>query len=283
VGPTGVGKTKLSIVLAKKYQGIIINADAMQVYQQLNIGTAKISKEEQGSIPHYLFDIIDVQDDYTVYDYQKDFRKIIDENLDRNIFIVGGSGLYIKAGLYDYVFNEFKEKNEYNDYSNKQLYALVKKTDINSDIHPNNRRRMISFLNRGEVTNNKNNLLYDCHFIGLRTNREILYQITDERVDKMISDGLLEEVKSLYDKNIRSKALLTAIGYKELYAYLDGYISLPQAIMDIKKNTRHFIKRQYTWYSHQMNIKWFEVNFEDFDQTILDITNYLETHDTLKD
>ena len=275
VGPTGVGKTKLSIELAKYYNGIIINADSMQIYKELNIGTAKIKEEEKEGIKHYLFDIKEPTDMYTVYDYQKDLRKLLDNNKEKNIIIVGGTGLYIKAGLYNYIFDEDDTNNSYESLTNEELYNLVLKKDKNSDIHKNNRKRMIRFLNKKENIKDKDTLLYNVTFVGLTTDRETLYNRINDRVDLMIKEGLIEEVKNLYDKNIRSKAIMTGIGYKELYEYFDGKISLEEAIELIKQRSRKYAKRQYTWFNNQMNINWFNVNFKDFNKTIEEVINYI--------
>ena len=274
-GPSGVGKTKMSIELAKYYNGIIINADSMQIYKELNIGTAKIKEEEKEGIKHYLFDIKEPTDMYTVYDYQKDLRKLLDNNKEKNIIIVGGTGLYIKAGLYNYIFDEEDTNNSYESLSNEELYNLVLKKDKDSDIHKNNRKRMIRFLNKKESFKDKDTLLYDAKFIGLTTDRETLYNRINDRVDLMIKEGLIEEVKNLYDRNIRSKAIMTGIGYKELYEYFDGKISLEEAIELIKQRSRKYAKRQYTWFNNQMKINWFNVNFKDFDKTIEEVINYI--------
>ena len=277
LGPTGVGKTKLSVALAKHYNGIIVNADSMQIYKGLDIGTAKVTEEEKEGIEHKLFDIKDVNEMYTVYDYQKDLRNILDNNKDKNIIIVGGTGLYIKAGLYNYVFEtENNINNNYDNLTNEELYKLVLKKDKNSDIHINNRKRLTRFLNKKETIKDKDKLLYDVKFIGLTTNREILYDRINKRVDIMIKDGLLEEVKSFYDKNIRSKAIMTGIGYKELYDYYDGKISLDSAIELIKKRSRHYAKRQYTWFNNQMNVNWFDVDFDNFNNTVEKVSKYIE-------
>ena len=205
VGPTGVGKTKLSIELAKRYNGIVVNADSMQVYKGLNIGTAKVTENEKENIKHFLFDIKEPTEMYTVYDYQKDLRNIIDNNEDKNIIIVGGTGLYIKAGLYNYVFETENDiNNTYDNLTNEELYNLVLIKDPNTSIHINNRKRMIRFLNKKETVKDKDKLLYNVKFIGLTTSREILYDRINKRVDDMIKNGLIEEVKSLYDKNIRN-------------------------------------------------------------------------------
>jgi len=275
VGPTGVGKTKMSIELAKHYNAIIVNGDSMQVYKELNIGTAKVREEEKEGIEHLLFDIVEPIDMYTVYDYQKDLRRILDENKDKNIVIVGGTGLYLKAGLYNYVFNEEENNESYDDLTNKELYELVMKRDCKSGIHINNRKRMIRFLNRKENIKDKDKLLYDVKFIGLTTDRETLYDRINKRVDIMVKDGLTLEVKSLYDRNIRSKSIMTGIGYKELYEYFDGNLSFEESIDLIKQRSRKYAKRQYTWFNNQMDVKWFNVDFNCFDNTIKEVIEYV--------
>ena len=281
-GPTGVGKTKLSIELAKKVNGEIINADSMQVYKGLDIGTAKVSDDEKEDIPHHLFDIVDVGEMYTIYDYQRDCRKVLTDILSRGKtpIIVGGSGLYIRAALFDYKLDFENKKNDYSMLSNQELLDKCLSIDKTCNIHINNRKRLERFLdinlnNKSIVNDSKP--IYDFKMIGLTTDRENLYNIIDNRVDKMIKDGLLNEVKSFYDKDIRSKAIMTGIGYKELYSYFDGEINLDDAIDLIKKNSRHLAKRQYTFFNNQFdNIKWFEVNFKDFSKTIDEVKKYIE-------
>lgn len=272
-GPTGVGKTKLSEELSSKYHMPIINSDSMQVYKELNIGTAKIKDEEKNNMPHYLFDIKNPDENYTVFDYQKDIRKILENNKD--VILVGGTGLYIKAALYNYEFEEREKSEEYNDFTNEELYQKLLSRGINN-IHKNNRQRMISALNSNGNNNLKDELLYDdVYFIGLTTDRKELYKIIDDRVDHMIEEGLVEEVKSLYKKYGKTKSLMTGIGYKEIISFLDGEISLEEAIKKIKTNSRHYAKRQYTWFNNQMNIKWFNIDYLDFDNTIKDVENYI--------
>ena len=278
-GPTGVGKTKLSIELAKKYNGVVVNADSMQVYKELNIGTAKVTEEEKEGIEHILFDIVEPEEMYTVYNYQKDLREVLEQYKDRNIILVGGTGLYIKAGLYNYEFEEESDEdmNTYEGYTNEELYNMVKEIDPETEIHINNRKRLIRRLNKKTEGKDKNTLLYDATFIGLTTSRETLYERINLRVDKMVQDGLLDEVKSLYDRNIKSKSIMTGIGYKELYEYFDGTILLEEALELIKQRSRKYAKRQYTWFNNQMDIKWFDVDFKDFNNTINDVVNYIET------
>ena len=280
-GPTGVGKTKLSVELAKKVNGEIINADSMQVYKGLDIGTAKIKESEKEGIPHYLFDICDVDRNYTIYDYQKDARKVISEieSRGKTPILVGGSGLYIKAALYDYEFIEEDFHSEFEDLSNEEILNEIKK-DHDTDIHVNNRKRLVRELNKikngTKNSNKKNDKVYDFKLIGLTTDRDNLYKIIDNRVDKMVKEGLLREVKELYDSNIRTKAIMTGIGYKELYKYFDGELSLDESLDLIKKNSRNFAKRQYTFYNHQMDVKWFNVNFNDFNKTVNEVYEFVK-------
>ncbi len=276
VGPTGVGKTKMSIELAKKYNAIVVNCDAMQVYKELNIGTAKVTEEEKENIPHYLFDICEVEDNYTVYDYQKELRKILDENKHKNIIIVGGTGLYLKAGLFDYRFSEEESSESYDELTNEELYKLALEKNPNMDIHQNNRKRLIRFLNKEVTEVVEPTLLYDTIFIGLTTDRENLYEKINNRVDKMFNDGLLEEVKDLYERGINSKSINTGIGYKELYEYFNGNISLEEASDLIKQRSRKYAKRQYTWFNNQMDINWFNVNYDDFEKTIEEVESFIK-------
>lgn len=275
-GPTGVGKTKLSVSLAKHFNGIVVNADSMQVYKNLNIGTAKVTEEEKEGVPHLLFDVVSPTKMYTIFDYQRDLRRVIDDNKGKDIILVGGSGLYIKAGIYDYKFALEENHKNFDEYSNEELLEMVKEKDPTSDIHVNNRKRLIRKLNQKEVSLDGDKLLFDAKFIGLTTSREKLYDRINKRVDKMMEDGLLEEVKSLYDEGIRSKAIMTGIGYKELYEYFDNKLSLEEAISLIKSRSRHYAKRQYTWFNNQMDVKWFDVDFDNFNNTVNEVIEYLE-------
>lgn len=280
-GPTGVGKTKLSVTLAKKINGEIINADSMQFYKGLDIGTAKITEEEKDGVIHHLFDIKDVNDMYTIYDYQKDCRKIINEIISKGKtpILVGGSGLYIRAALYDYNLNEENEVKDFSNLSNEELYDKCLQLDKDCNIHKNNRKRLQRFLNMKLNNNsivNDSKPLYDFTIIGLTTDRKKLYDIINKRVDVMVSNGLIDEVRYYYDQNIRSKSIMTGIGYKELYLYFDNEISLDDAIELIKKNSRHLAKRQYTFFNNQFNMKWFNTNYDNFNETIEDVYNYIK-------
>lgn len=281
VGPTGIGKTKLSIELAKKLDAEIINGDSVSIYKRLNIGSAKPTKEEQSGIPHHLIDVKDVDEDYTVFDYQKDVRKKIEEITSRGkqIIIVGGTGLYIKAALYDYRFTEGTTYNEYANLSNEEILSRIKEYKIENLPELNNRKRLVRLLNKlennEEITNDKDKLLYSIKVIGLTIDRKILYERINKRVDIMLENGLLNEIISLKEKYKNSRILNSGIGYKEFYDYLYGNKPLETVIDEIKKNSRHFAKRQYTFFNHQFNTKWFEVNLNDFNNTIEETLKYI--------
>lgn len=285
VGPTGVGKTKLSIELAKKLNGEVVNADSTQVYKDLNIATAKVTEEEKCNIPHHLFDIKDIKEDYSVYQYQKDGRKVLNDIIKRGKtpIIVGGTGLYIKSLLYNYEFEEEIESKNFDSKTIEELYKELKEIDPNTTIHPNNRKRIERALNY-YYSNNKtmsskeknNKLLYDSVFIGLTCNRDILYNRINNRVDLMVKDGLIKEAKKIYDTNIRSKAVMTPIGYKELFTYFNGESTLDEALELIKKRSRNYAKRQYTWNNHQIPVRWFNVDFTNFDNTVKEVLDYLK-------
>ena len=281
VGPTGVGKTKLSIELAKRLDGEIINGDSVSIFKRLNIASAKPTIEERGEIKHHLIDIKNIDEDYSVYDYQNDAREKINEINSKNkrVIIVGGTGLYIKAALYNYKFTKGTTYNTYDNLSNEQLYSKIKALDNNIEIHKNNRKRLVRVLNKlennEEISNDKDNLLYPVKIIGLTTDRSTLYERINQRVDNMIKNGLLDEIDSLKDSYKTSRILNNAIGYKEFYDYLENNKSLEDVIEEIKKNSRHYAKRQYTFFNNQMKVAWFDVDFNNFERTIDKVIDYL--------
>ena len=280
VGPTGVGKTKLSIELAKRLDAEVINGDSVAVYKELNIGSAKPTLEEREGIPHHLLDIVTIEDEYSVYDYQKEVRKVI-ANLqakNKNIIIVGGTGLYIKAALYDYRFTEGTTNNNYEDLTEKELLERIKAYHVEcKEIH--NRKRLVRLLNKlennEEITNYKDNCLYNIKVIGLTTTRDILYERINKRVDIMMDNGLLAEVTGLKEKYKNSRILKSAIGYKEFYDYFYNEVSLTEVLNNIKRDSRRFAKRQYTFFNHQFKTKWFAVDLNNFNNTINDIYKYI--------
>lgn len=282
VGPTGVGKTKLSIALAKKLDGEIINCDSTQVYEKLNIATAKVTEEEMEGVRHHLLSFKTLEENYTVYDFQKDARKCIEEILKRGKtpILVGGTGLYLKAVLYDYQFEKETSSIHYEE-SNEELYDRLLKVDPHTNIHKNNRRRIERYLSYYDTTGKRRNEkekaepLYDFCLIGLTTDRQTLYDRINKRVDCMLEEGLLQEAKRIYESKIRTKAVLTPIGYKELFPYFDGNCSIEESINNIKQNSRRYAKRQYTWFYHQMEVVWFSVHFENFMETIQEVYQYI--------
>lgn len=282
VGPTGIGKTKLSIELAKRLDAEIINGDSVSVYKDLDIGSAKPTIEEREGIPHHLIDIREVDEDYTVFDYQKDLRQKIDEITSRNkrVIIVGGTGLYIKAGLYNYKFTEGTTYNQYEDMTNQEILDRIKKFKVSETPDVNNRKRLVRLLNKIEnnedLSHNKDELLYNIKTIGLTTSREVLYERINKRVDIMINNGLLTEINKLKDKYKNSRILNSGIGYKEFYDYLYNSKSLEEVVEEIKQNSRRFAKRQYTFFKHQFDTTWFEVDLENFDNTINEVLEFIE-------
>ena len=273
VGPTASGKTSVSVKLAKELNTEIISGDSVQVYRSLNIGSAKITKEEMEGVKHHLIDILEPTEDYSVASFQSNTRKLIDEITSKGMtpIICGGTGFYIKAALYDYDFTKEERHNDYGNLSNEEIRNKL--IELNDPEIPdlNNRKRLERHLeiyeSGEEVSINKNEPLYDSLIIGLTMDRELLYDRINKRVDKMVEDGLIEEVKSLYDKGIRSNSVLS-IGYRELYEYFDGLCSLEEAIDKIKQHSRNFAKRQYTWFKNQMKVEWFDVTKKDYFEDI---------------
>ena len=275
VGPTGSGKTSLALTLANKYSAPIINGDAFQIYQEMDIGTAKVEKDSEDYKKHYLLDIVKPNQSYSVKEYQEDFRKTYLELKKKypTIIVCGGTGLYIRAALYDYVFEDEEEADvsDLEELSNEELYELLKKVDMKATetIHMNNRKRVIRALQiaRTHATNKSENIdkqehaLFfkdeDIRFYFINPNREELYENINARVDQMFDNGLLDEVKGLLNKYDLSLTAKAAIGYKEVIDYLEGKCSLEECKELIKKRTRNYAKRQVTFFKHQLPCKEF--------------------------
>ena len=270
VGPTGSGKTSLAIRLADFYNAPIINADAFQIYQDMNIGTAKIARNDKYYEKHYLLDIVKPNQSYSVKQYQEDFRRVyLDlKKQHQNIIVCGGTGLYIKAALYDYEFEDEKEADvsDLDGMSNEDLYELLKKLDIKATktIHMNNRKRVIRAIqiarthdvNKSEgIDKQEHNFFFKdetIKFLFLNPNRENLYANINTRVDQMMDNGLVDEVKELLKKYELSLTAKAAIGYKEVIDYLNEKCSLDECVELIKKRTRNYAKRQVTFFKHQL-------------------------------
>ena len=285
LGPTAVGKTKVSIEIAKHYNFEIINGDSVAIYKKLDIGSAKPTKEEMDGVKHYLIDIKEPSENYSVYDFQLDARKIIDNSNDIKL-ISGGTGLYISSVIYNYEFlaseRKYTDEDKYESYTNEELYNLLLSKDPNLDqtkIHPNNRKRVIRAIEVIDETNKsihsfnkKNERIYDCYIIYLNMDRAKLYERINKRVDMMIDMGLEDEVKSLYNLGIKPKA----IGYQEFIPYFQGKSSLDEVVEKIKLNTRHLAKRQETWFKHQMDTHFYNVDPDNIDEVINNIINDLD-------
>lgn len=282
VGPTGIGKTETSISLAENLGGEIISADSMQIYKYMDIGTAKITKEEMKGIPHYLIDIVYPDEEFTVSDFKESATKYINNIYNRGNLpiIVGGTGLYVNSLVYDLNFtnvapnNEFREKYELiaDKYGNGVIYEELRSIDPKSAkrIHVNDRKRIIRALEINYVTKKPMSVYYkdfrrynddfDVVMIGLTNKREDLYKRINYRVDRMIEKGLIEEVKGLLDMGYTDDLnSLQALGYKEIILYLKNEITLDEAIDLIKRSTRKFAKRQLTWFRRDNRIKWIDV------------------------
>lgn len=286
-GPTGVGKTKLSISIAKALHTKIINGDAFQVYKHMDILTAKIKEEEKSGITHYMFDILEPTEEFSVAEYQKQVRTLVDSLNDEGIIpiIVGGSGLYLDSVIYDYQFPKTSSRESdsmYDEYSNEELHEMLEKLNPEAalKIHMNNRKRVIRAIElsktTGTINSFNNKLVYDALVFFLEDERENLYEIINKRVDEMVDNGLLEEVKFLNDHFTLSKTAKGAIGLKELLPYLNNETSLDEAIDNIKKNTRHFAKRQFTWYRNKDNVIHIKINRHNFDETVNQVLDIIK-------
>lgn len=279
-GPTASGKTALSLRFAAAIGGEIINADAFQVYRHLDIGTAKVSLAQRHEIVHHLIDIIDPDQAYDVHTYQVDARRVITklQNSGTPIIIVGGTGLYIRAALYDYFFPSYEKPPQQLDdqASNEVLYQQLQQVDPEaaSAIHRNNRKRIIRaleiFMATGQTKSellkkHEPKLLYETLFVGIKHDRGDLYTKVNHRVLQMIADGLLDEVKALYQTYGHQARALQAIGYKEFFPYFDGLITLQEAIVKLQQANRNYIKRQDTFFKHQLPVNWFASEDEAFE------------------
>ena len=270
VGPTGCGKTEIALKLAGFYHAPIINADAFQIYQDMDIGTAKIEKGSDDYKKHYLLDIVKPNQTYSVKQYQEDFRKayLALKKQYQNIIVCGGTGLYIKAALYDYQFEDEEEADisDLEKMSNEELYTLLKELDSKATetIHMNNRKRVIRAIqiarthdfNKSETIDKQEHQLFFkdevVKFYFLNPNRDELYANINTRVDSMMEKGLVNEVKSLLEKYDLSLTAEAAIGYKEVIGYLNNEYSFEECLELIKKRTRNYAKRQVTFFKHQL-------------------------------
>ena len=299
-GPTAVGKSALSIELAKRIDGEIISADSMQVYRHMDIGSAKIMPEQMGGIPHHLIDILEPTEEFNVVIFQKEAKEALHEIYDRGRIpiVAGGTGFYIQALLYDIDFTDNDEdtalRAELEDTAKTQgseaLYARLREIDPESCeiIHPNNVKRVIRAIEFYEKTGMKisahnktqrqNSSPYNFAYFVLNEDRTKLYRKIEQRVDVMMEQGLVEEVSRLAAAGCtRDMVSMQGLGYKEILDYLDGHITLEEAVYLIKRDTRHFAKRQLTWFRRERDVLWVEKPEVDYDNELIQnmITEYI--------
>ena len=292
-GPTAVGKSKLSIALAKEIGGEIISADSMQVYKYMNIGTDKISSQKMEGVPHHLIDFLEPSEDFNVFTFQKLVKEAIDDITSRGHvpIIVGGTGFYIQAVLYDIDFTETDEDDSYRKELEERartegvhvLHEELRSVDPESAeaIHENNSKRVIRALEYYQKTGrpiflhnkeqHERTSPYDFKYFVLTDDRGVLYSRIDKRVDQMMEEGLEGEVKELLKLGVpRSATSMQGLGYREMFGYLDGEYDLERAIYLIKRNTRHFAKRQLTWFKREKDVIWIDKRqFDRDDKKIL--------------
>ncbi|MFX3616736.1 MAG: tRNA (adenosine(37)-N6)-dimethylallyltransferase MiaA [Sporolactobacillus sp.] len=301
VGPTAVGKSRMGVFLARALGGEVINGDASQIYRGMAIGTAKITSEEAEGVPHHLLDLREPDQAYTAADYQKDARQILRQLIDEKKIpiLIGGTGFYLKAALYDYQFSAIEANPQFRkqleklvcDHGHAILYERLKQVDpvAAERIHPHNQVRIIRALEVCHETGRPfseqqrrvpERSLYNAIVIGLTMDRSLLYQRIDRRVEQMMARGLLEEVRGLYDRGLAGSQALQAIGYKEFFPYFEGRESLEEAVSQLKKNSRHYAKRQFTWFRGQMAVHWVDMGSgeEDFASKAEAVLRYVREH-----
>ncbi|MGN7398940.1 tRNA (adenosine(37)-N6)-dimethylallyltransferase MiaA [Cytobacillus praedii] len=301
IGPTAVGKTKLSIELAKRFNGEIISGDSMQIYKGMDIGTAKIKPTEMEGIPHHLIDIKNPDEPFSVAEFQELVRLKITEISQRGKLpmIVGGTGLYIQSVIYDYQFSEAPSDDRFrimlekraDEEGNEKLHQELMEIDPESakKIHPNNVRRVIRALEVYHCTGKtvsdyqeiqQPELMYETAIIGLTMERDKLYERINYRVDLMVRDGLLPEVEKLYLQGLKDCQSIQAIGYKEIYEYFHARVTLEEAVTQLKQNSRRYAKRQLTWFRNKMNVDWFDMTdaagLEGFEKKLDEISTHIE-------
>lgn len=280
VGPTAVGKSTLAVELATRLNGEVISGDSVQIYKELTIGSAKPTRTEQAGIVHHLIDEYEIGQSYSVADFQREVRAKIADITSRHktVILCGGTGLYVKAALYDYVFDgpprDLAYEASLSTVSNDDLFALLCEIDpVTADkFHPNNRVRVMRALGVHHANHqlisaqsNKDLPLYSFVGIGLTMERALLYQRIDARVDAMLEAGLLKEIHQLVEKQDQ----IQAIGYNELFEYVANERSYETAVSLIKQRSRHLAKRQFTWFQNQMDLQWIDVT----SQSLADVTN----------
>ncbi|WP_076556595.1 tRNA (adenosine(37)-N6)-dimethylallyltransferase MiaA [Salimicrobium flavidum] len=296
VGPTAVGKSKLGIELCETFNGEIISGDSMQIYKGMDIGTAKVSSEEARNIPHHMIDIKSPDEEFSAAEFQSKARHLIEDIISRGKLpvVVGGTGMYIQSLLFDYSFAKQPKnyevtkrlEDELSERGGKAMHERLAVVDPEEagKIHPNNTKRTIRALEILETTGitktehhkNQNTSPYNYWIIGLEMERNLLYNRIDQRVNSMVREGLVEEVETLLKSVPRDAQAMKAIGYKELIPYLDGEIEFEEAVELLKRNSRRYAKRQYTYFKNKLPVDWYEVNEQNFTEKKLMILEEIE-------
>ena len=289
VGPTAIGKTALSIKIAKEFNAEIISGDSMQVYKGMDIGTGKITAEEMDGVPHHLIDILNPDETFSVSDFQNQVKALVKDIESRNkrVLIAGGTGHYIKALIDGYQFNDEAQEDierlthEFEKYSQEELYSKLLKIQPDTDIHPNNKKRIVRQLvkEKLDITEKKaytQKKEYDTFLVGLSADRSVIYDRINQRVADMFEAGLLEEVAALQKEGL-SKTAAQAIGYKEFLPYFKGEAALTDVMERIQAHSRQYAKRQLTFFRNQLDVHWYDITHASTDIIFQDIYQFLQT------
>lgn len=289
VGPTAIGKTALSIDIAKKFNAEIISGDSMQVYRGMDIGTGKITEEEMDDVPHHMIDILNPDETFSVSDFQQKVETLVKdiESRGKRALIAGGTGHYIKALIDGYQFNDENQADidqltkEYEAYTDEVLYSELVKIQPETDIHPNNKKRIIRQLvkEKLDITEKKaytQKANYDTFLVGLTADRSVIYDRINKRVAEMFEAGLLEEVTELHENGL-SKTAGQAIGYKEFLPYFKGEVALTDVMERIQAHSRQYAKRQLTFFRNQLDVHWYDIAHSDTDIIFEGIYQFLQT------
>lgn len=289
VGPTAIGKTALSIKIAKEFNAEIISGDSMQVYKGMDIGTGKITAEEMDGVPHHLIDILNPDETFSVSDFQNQVKALVKDIESRNkrVLIAGGTGHYIKALIDGYQFNDEDQEDierlthEFEKYSQEELYSKLLKIQPDTDIHPNNKKRIVRQLvkEKLDITEKKaytQKKEYDTFLVGLSADRSVIYDRINQRVADMFEAGLLEEVAALQKEGL-SKTAAQAIGYKEFLPYFKGEAALTDVMERIQAHSRQYAKRQLTFFRNQLDVHWYDITHASTDIIFQDIYQFLQT------
>ena len=289
VGPTAIGKTALSIKIAKEFNAEIISGDSMQVYKGMDIGTGKITAEEMDGVPHHLIDILNPDETFSVSDFQNQVKALVKDIESRNkrVLIAGGTGHYIKALIDGYQFNDEDQEDierlthEFEKYSQEELYSKLLKIQPDTDIHPNNKKRIVRQLvkEKLDITEKKaytQKKEYDTFLVGLSADRSVIYDRINQRVAEMFDSGLLEEVAALQKEGL-SKTAAQAIGYKEFLPYFKGEAVVTDVMERIQAHSRQYAKRQLTFFRNQLDVHWYDITHASTDIIFQDIYQFLQT------